>query len=253
MKMTRVLTPLAIAVAALVSAQNAAAGFWEEGDYVVRVGASWIDPDDGDDQLKFRDTWLNEGFDVDADTTWNISGAWLPAEHWGVELMYIGETNHDMELERVRDGNLIYDIDSYDVGSFDASYANAFVNWYILPSTCMGRPYVGIGVNYTDFSDEGFSRRFNDLLIDEDLILTDASVGMGHSWGVTGQVGVDFRFGRDSAFLVNAALLYIDTDSDFNVYYKDPRSDDPALTRRVSVNNMDFSPWVFNLGVGYSF
>ncbi|WOX06117.1 OmpW/AlkL family protein [Microbulbifer pacificus] len=253
MKMTRVLTPLAIAVAAMVSAQQAAADWWSDGDFVVRVGASWVDPDNSDNNLRFDENWIKEDFDLDSDTTWNISGAWLPVEHWGVELMYIGDTSSDMELQRLRTGDVVYDIDNYDVGSFDASYSNLFLNWYPLSRDCMGQPYVGIGVNYTDFSDESFSRRFNDLLIDNDIIVDDASVGLGHSWGFTGQIGVDFRFGRESAFLVNAAVLYIDADTDFNIYYKDAQSLDPNVTRRISVSDVDYSPWVFNLGVGYSF
>ncbi|MBN8430907.1 outer membrane beta-barrel protein [Microbulbifer salipaludis] len=253
MKKTRVLTPLAIAVAALMSAQYAAADMWSDGDFVVRVGASWVDPDDNDDNLRLNDGWFKEGYDIDSDTTWNISGAWLPVEHWGVELMYIGSTKHDMDLKSVSRGNVTIDDIGYRVGSFDASYSNAYVNWYPLSRDCMGQPYVGIGVNYTDFSDEGFSRRFNDDLINDGVIVTDADVGFQHSWGFTGQLGVDFRFGRDSAFLVNAAVLYIDADTDINVYYKDAQSNDPSITRRATATDVDYSPWVFNLGVGYSF
>ncbi|WP_066966072.1 OmpW family protein [Microbulbifer sp. Q7] len=253
MKKTRVLTPLAIAVAALMSAQYAAADMWSDGDFVVRVGASWVDPDDNDDNLRLNDGWFKEGYDIDSDTTWNISGAWLPVEHWGVELMYIGSTNHDMDLKSISRGNVTIDDIGYKVGSFDASYSNAYLNWYPLSRDCLGQPYVGIGVNYTDFSDEGFSRRYNDDLINGGVIATDADVGFQHSWGFTGQLGVDFRFGRDSAFLVNAAVLYIDADTDINVYYKDAQSSDPSITRRATATDVDYSPWVFNLGVGYSF
>ena len=254
MKMTRVLTPLAIAVAAMVSAQQAAADMWSDGDYVVRVGASWIDPDDGSDQFRISDDFYAADFEVDSDTTWNISGAWLPVEHWGVELMYIGETEHDLDVRGIYEGNRTLILDNnYRVGSFDASYANAFLNWYPLSRDCLGQPYVGIGVNYTDFSDEGLANDFRDAVEDPLLGLgvRDVAYGLGHSWGVTGQVGVDFRFGRDSAFLVNAAVLYIDADTELTTYYTDA-----ALqgSPRFSVTeDVDFSPWVFNLGVGYSF
>lgn len=250
MKMKRALTPLAIAVAALVSAQQAAADIWNDSNFIIRVGASWVDPDDSDDEFKLSENWTTAGFDLDSDTTWNISGVWQPVEHWGVELMYIGDTSFDMDLRRIRDDAGDFDVD-YDLGSFDANYSNAFVNWYPLSRDCMGQPYVGIGVNYTDFSDAGFTRALNDDLIDSGETVDGASLGLSHSWGVTGQVGVDFRFGRDSAFLVNAAVLYVDTDTDFNVYYRSPRN--PDVVVRESVSDVDFSPWVFNLGVGYSF
>ena len=250
MKMTRALTPLAIAVAALVSAQQAAADMWMDGDYIIRVGASWVDPDDSSDNFRLSDDWYGAGFDLDSDTTWNISGAWKPVDHWGVELMYIGSTSYDMDLRRVYDRDFVYDVD-YDIGSFDADYSNAYVNWYPLGPECMGQPYIGIGVNYTDFSDEGFSRALNDDLIDSGQTVNGADLGLGHSWGVTAQAGVDFRFGRESAFLVNAAVLYIDTDTDLNTYYKSPLN--PGVTVVNSVSDVDFSPWVFNLGIGYSF
>lgn len=253
MKMTRVMTPLAIAVAALISAQNAAASMWTDGDYVVRVGASWVDPDNSDRDLRLTEGWLKEDFDIDSDTTWNLSGAWLPVEHWGVELMYISSGNHNMELERVSAGNISVDVHGDKIGRFDASYSNAYLNWYPLSRDCLGQPYVGIGVNYTDFSSEKFSRKFNEDLINSGLTVDGAELGMSHSWGFTGQVGVDFRFGHESAFLVNAAVLYVDTDTDLNVYYQDPQSSNPSVTRRVSVTDVDYSPWIFNLGVGYSF
>ncbi|WP_158078558.1 OmpW/AlkL family protein [Microbulbifer mangrovi] len=252
MKKTRILTPLAIAVAALISAQHAAADMWSDGDFVVRVGASWIDPDDGDDQFRLSDGYYGANFDVDADTTWNISGAWLPVEHWGVELMYIGDTKHDLDIDGVYFNNGPSPVlpDRYRVGGFDAAYSNAYLNWYPLSRDCLGQPYVGIGVNYTDFSDEGLRRQLrDDINSDPNIGIRNVDMGLGHSWGFTGQLGVDFRFGRDSAFLVNAAVLYIDADTDLTTYYTDNFDD-----RRYSVTeSVDYSPWVFNLGVGYSF
>ncbi|WP_160153155.1 OmpW family protein [Microbulbifer sp. ALW1] len=253
MKMTRVLTPLAIAVAAMVSAQQAAADMWSDGDFVVRVGASWVDPDDGNDQFRLSDDLLGLNFDVDSDTTWNISGAWLPVEHWGVELMYIGATDHDLDITGIRDGNVTYSTDRYRVGGFEASYSNAYLNWYPLSRDCMGQPYVGIGVNYTDFSDESLRGELRDFINDPDVGLDVRNVdyGLGHSWGFTGQIGVDFRFGRDSAFLVNAAVLYIDADTDLTTYYTNVALE--GRPRLSVTDDVDYSPWVFNLGVGYSF
>ncbi|AQQ67287.1 hypothetical protein Mag101_06290 [Microbulbifer agarilyticus] len=257
MKMTRVLTPLAIAVAAMVSAQHAAADWLSDGDFVVRVGASWVDANDDDKQFRLSDSIYGDNFDVDSDTTWNISGAWLPAEHWGVELMYIGSTNHDLDIRGIRDRDgFTYTDERFRVGSFDADYANAFVNWYPLSRDCLGQPYIGIGVNYTDFSDENIRRALSDTINDPllGLDIRDVSYGLGHSWGIAGQAGVDFRFGRDSAFLVNAAVLYIDADTDLTTYFTETIVTDPLTSRRRAVtSSVDYSPWIFNLGVGYSF
>ncbi|MFD1218072.1 MULTISPECIES: OmpW/AlkL family protein [Microbulbifer] len=251
MKMTRVLTPLAIAISALVSAQQASAAWWDEGDYTVRVGASWVDPSDDKNNLRLSDRYHAVDMNLDTETTWNISGVWKPVEHWGVELMYVGATEQDMKIRRIRSGNQIISGGNFKLGQFDASYSNAFVNWFPLSEDCLGQPYVGIGVNYTDFSDESYSRDVNDVLIDSGETLNGASLGLGHSWGVVGQVGVDFRFGREDSFLVNAAVMYIDADTDFNTYYR--TAEFPRVTQKLTVNDIDYSPWVFNLGVGYSF
>ncbi|WP_428820680.1 OmpW/AlkL family protein [Microbulbifer sp. MCCC 1A16149] len=253
MKKTRVLTPLAIAVAALISAQQAAADMWSDGDFIIRAGASWIDPDDDKRQFRLSDNYYGAGFNVDADTTWNISGAWLPVEHWGMELMHIGSTKHKLGIKDIRDGNVTYTTDRYRAGRFDAAYSNAYLNWYPLSRDCLGQPYVGIGVNYTDFSNEGLSRKLRDRINDPALGLDirNVDLGLGHSWGFTSQLGVDFRFGRESAFLVNAAVLYIDADTDQTIYFNDTSL--PGNPRASVKEKVDYSPWVFNLGVGYSF
>ena len=56
--------------------------------------------------------------------------------------------------------------------------------WYFGDSGSKFRPYIGAGINYTTF----FNNDFNDT--GEGLGLSDLS--LKDSWGVAGQVGLDY-------------------------------------------------------------
>lgn len=76
--------------------------------------------------------------------------------------------------------------------------------WYFGDSSSKVRPYIGAGVNYTTFFDE----KFNDT--GKEAGLTDLS--LKDSWGMAGQVGLDYLINRD--WLINASVWYMDIDTD---------------------------------------
>jgi outer membrane protein len=249
MKLTRILTLLAIAVSALTSALQALADYSADG-FIVRVGASYVDPDEDASSFSFDGLpaadFLGSELNIDEDWGWNISAVWLPVEHWGVELMYTGSVNHDVDLHRF--GGLLPLADRMRLGSFDASMSDMFLNWYPMGSTCLGQPYVGLGVNYTDFHDDSLSQIASDYLIGSGLAIDNGSLGMGHSWGLDAQIGIDFMFGRDSQWLGNAAIIYRDVDVD-PITISFPNQE--GYNRLIS--DFDYDPWALNLGIGYKF
>lgn len=120
MKPTRVLAPLAAVVSALAGAQQATAGpsgytptpapkpLYHAGTAVVRVGASFVNPDDKSGRLFDNDDFFigdfNDfddrrlGYHIDDDTTWNITAGFMPIDHFMVEVGYIGQSDHDLDL-----------------------------------------------------------------------------------------------------------------------------------------------------------
>jgi hypothetical protein len=76
--------------------------------------------------------------------------------------------------------------------------------WYFGDASSKVRPYIGAGVNYTTFFDE----KFNDT--GKEAGLTDLS--LKDSWGMAGQVGLDYLINRD--WLINASVWYMDIDTD---------------------------------------
>lgn len=276
MKMTPILTAMAIAVSTTVGSQQALAGpsgyappvaapppVWGAGTAGIRVGGAYVSPDDDDDDLRFRrlEMFDGDGFraelDADDEWTWQISGFWIPIEHWGLELNYIDGTDADTDLV-LRDEffigpDIVVDdtVRFRDIGDFEANMSNLFVNWYPMDPNCLTQVYVGLGVNYTDFDGDRFRvGLFDDPDFDGDFDDVDGRLELGHSWGVAAQVGVDWVFGRDSNWLANAALMYIDSDTDLTFRFID-RTTGGTIDRVRA--DYDYNPWVFNLGLGYKF
>ncbi|WP_237062594.1 OmpW/AlkL family protein [Microbulbifer zhoushanensis] len=218
------------------------------GDFLVRVGGSYIHPEDRSSQLKFA---VLQSFDLyrtrwefDSETTWHISAAWRPMEHWGIELMYIDGAEYDVNLSNfyVYPGR-----NSIDLGKFEATSSNAFLNWYPLDASCLARPYIGLGVNYTDYHDDRLDEDFANYLVDEGLATGPATLTLGHSWGAAGQLGVDYTPMRDVPLLLNLAVIYFESDTNAVVRYRTRRGNNRLYS------DFDYDPWVVNFAIGYKF
>lgn len=83
-----------------------------------------------------------------------------------------------------------------EIGSVKHLPPTLSVNYHF-PTQTAWKPYLGVGVNYTTFSDE--SSRLGNLELDD-------------SWGVAVQAGVDYAISDRDAFRAN--IRWIDIDSD---------------------------------------
>lgn len=257
MKMTRKLAPLAIAIAAAAGAQMASADIYTKDTVILRVGASYVDPIR--DQVTFADETFFFGdayrvnVDPGTDWTWHINGVWLPMEHWGIELHYIDNADHNRVFQHHN-----FDGRRHRHSNFRTRMATAFVNWYFICPESWVQPYIGVGLNYTDFR-KGRFNLFNHPDWDEfrDLGFY-GRLDQGHSWGFAWQAGIDFVFGRDNAWLVNASAQYFDSETEKRVsIYNDQfvnniAAPGPNLVAAYS-GDYRYNPWVFNLAVGYKF
>ncbi|MCW8126544.1 OmpW/AlkL family protein [Microbulbifer halophilus] len=265
MKMTRIISPLALAAfsTAAVAGPSGyqppapAQDVYGAGTVAARIGASYINPlsddvtfaNDSLDAALFGDAF-RANVDPDEEWGWNLSGLWIPIDHWGLELNYIAGDDHLGHRHR---GRGFFDVDGERIGKYEADISTATVNWYPLDPSCMFQPYIGVGLAYTDFNDERF-RLFRGVdPADFQGFELDGDFGLGYSWGYTWQVGVDWVFGKDSSWLVNAAAKYVhsETEMDFSIF-----ADSPEFGREVLLDysgDYRYNPWVFNLGVGYKF
>ncbi|WGL16165.1 hypothetical protein PVT68_15500 [Microbulbifer bruguierae] len=216
--------------------------------FYVRLGASFVYPDDDNTPLKYYvlQDWefYRTGWDIDENVTWNISGVWRPLPYLGVEAMYIGSPDHSLTITnfRAHPGR-----DNIEFGFFTTSSANLFVNWYWQDESCLGQPYIGIGVNYTDFYDDELDPEMQRYLKTSGMATGLSKLGIGHSWGASAQIGIDWRLGHGRRWLINAAAMYTDADTDAVVTFPTR----PGYGRLYS--DIEYNPWTLNLGITYEF
>jgi outer membrane protein len=100
------------------------------------------------------------------------------------------------------------------------------LNWHFGEAGDTWRPYVGIGVNFTRFTDIKSS------------LATD--VQMSDSWGIAGQVGINYAIDKNWGLFGSIAALKV-------------KSDLVAAGSTVLTTTIDFRPIVYSLGVSYAF
>jgi outer membrane protein len=206
--------PLAVLAAALLAGTSAQA--FDAGDWLVRVGASNVDPDDPNGSL------LGLDVDIEDDTSLTFNGTWMWTDHIGFELLAALPFEHDIKLEGVG-----------KVGSTKHLPPTASVQWHFLPNSWF-QPYVGAGINWTIFFDDGEDGALED--IGGKLELKDDS-----SVGLAGQIGADFLIG--DRWFINVDFRYIKIENEAKVTLGEDQ---------INVN-VDIDPYVYGLHVGYRF
>lgn len=166
----------ALALAGGASAQS-------QGDWTLGVGLGGVFPDSD------NGTVASQTADVDDGYALTITGEYFFADNWGIELLAATQFEHDVSLST-----------SGDIGSVKHLPPTLSVNYHF-PTDTAWKPYLGIGVNYTTFSDE--SSRLGDLELDD-------------SWGVAVQAGVDYAISDRDAFRANIRWIDIDSDVTLN-------------------------------------
>ncbi|AVT46343.1 outer membrane protein OmpW [Shewanella baltica] len=209
-------------VSTLIAATLLAAGFsasvsaHQAGDIIVRAGAIVVAPNESSDPV----ATFGE-FKVSNNTQLGLNFGYMLTDNFGVELLAATPFSHDVSLAGVG-----------KIAETKQLPPTLVAQYYFGNSQSVVRPYIGIGVNYTNFYDNEFT---NDL----GGALTDLS--MTTSWGLAAQAGVDYQVNKN--WLVNASVWYAQISSD--VKFK--------LSGDTVVIGTDIDPWVYMVSVGYTF
>jgi outer membrane protein W/outer membrane protein OmpA-like peptidoglycan-associated protein len=160
-------TTLALAVAPAVHA--------EDGGWIVRAGASVVDPKKNNLALPGAE------LQVDKDTGVTFDLTKMFTKHWGLELLGATRFKHKLKLDTATG--------TVDFGSTQHLPPTLSLQYHFNPDGTV-RPYVGAGVNYTMFSGE-----------QPDGLVLDNSFGPA--------VGGGIDFGLPRNLLVNVAVKWI--------------------------------------------
>ncbi|HCE53267.1 MAG TPA: outer membrane protein OmpW [Shewanella baltica] len=209
-------------VSTLIAATLLAAGFsasvsaHQAGDIIVRAGAVVVAPNESSDPV----ATFGE-FKVSNNTQLGLNFGYMLTDNFGVELLAATPFSHDVSLAGVG-----------KIAETKQLPPTLVAQYYFGNSQSVVRPYIGVGVNYTNFYDNEFT---NDL----GGALTDLS--MTTSWGLAAQAGIDYQVSKN--WLVNASVWYAQISSD--VKFK--------LSGDTVVIGTDIDPWVYMVSVGYTF
>ncbi len=178
---------------------------FEPGDWLLRAGASYVSPaSDNHDVVS-----------VESATSFTFNVSYMMTDVWALELLAAYPFKHDLEL-----------LDGTKVGSTKHLPPTLSIQYHFNPTEKF-QPYVGFGINYTNF----FSEKTTGPLTGTDLSL-------GDSWGLAGQIGFDVLLNDDWFFNLDARYIDIDTK---------------ATLDGVSLGKVEVDPWVFGAHIGYRF
>ena len=183
MKMLKTL----LASAVVFSAMPAMA--YEAGDFIVKVGAVYVSPQDysADSSGLVADSHLQVG----SNTQLGLTATYMATDHVGVELLAATPFEHTVKGE----GGAI---DGADIVTTKHLPPTLSLQYYPLETSSALQPYVGFGINYTFFFDE-----------EDDGNL--GTKGLEKSWGTAFSAGVNYNFNEN--WLGSVAVWQIDLDT----------------------------------------
>jgi outer membrane protein len=229
---------IAVSVAIAAMSWAAPSMAYEQGDWIIRAGAAMVDPDTDSDKIDIAGLATLDGVDVDDDTQFGITAAYMLTDTWGIELLAASPFEHDITVNGV----------GINAGSAKQLPPTVTVLWYPMGgSSSAWQPYIGAGVNYTYFWDEEADKELEAALgiITEPVTGTTdpvpADLDLDDSWGFSGHAGLDYRI--NDKWGINASVWYIQIETDATI--------DTALG--ATKFDVDVDPWVYMLGIAYKF
>jgi outer membrane protein len=169
---------LAVTTAAPVLAQSA-------GDWTIGIGVINVNPDSDNGSISGG----GPDFEIGSDTQLSLTAEYFFTSNIGLEILAATPFTHDVGVEGL--GN---------IGETSHLPPTVSVNYHFTQFAGF-KPYVGVGINYTNFFEESSS--LGKLELDD-------------SFGLAVQVGVDIPVWERGALRLNARYIDIETDAKLN-------------------------------------
>lgn len=227
---------VALSIAAALAAPMLAHA--EAGDWVVRIRAVNVMPDESSDLGKTVNKNVGAGATVmspGAELT--VSDKVIPeldisyyfTKNIAAELILALGTEHNVSI----DGDALATVGDQGLGSVNLLPPTLTAQWHFNPDQLID-PYVGAGINYTSFLDRNL--RINSGALAGTKIKLDSD-----SWGYVLQAGVDINL--DDGWLINADVKYVDIQTDVKL----------NVNGWTKIDSLDINPWVIGIGIGKKF
>ncbi|MFA7386197.1 MAG: OmpW family outer membrane protein [Thiohalobacteraceae bacterium] len=211
---------VSMAIAASLGLASGSALAVQQGDILVRAGIAHVAPSGDSDEISA----VAAGARVEADssTSLGINFTYMATDNIGVELLAAWPFSHDIKAKG--------SISSLGkIGETDHLPPTLTLQWHFAPTSNI-RPFVGAGLNYTNF----FSEDTKGALGTHNLKLDD-------SWGYALEAGVDVDL--NSKWFVSGQVWYMDIDTEATL-------SGPVHNTQFDV---EIDPWVVMIGLGTKF
>jgi len=189
-----------------------------QGDWLVRVGASTVEPNESSSS---PGGGLPPGSEVsiNSNTQLSFTVAYMYTDNISFEVLGATPFSHDITGA----GALAGTGKIAEVKHLPPTFS---VNWHFQPHSNV-RPYVGAGLNYTYFFDEKATGA-----------LSGYSLSLDNSWGPAVQAGLDYDINKKWFVNANVRYIKISTTAKFSNGYS---------------LDVDVDPMVYTLAVGTHF
>lgn len=228
--LSRLTTSLVALLAA--SAFSVSAMAQDPGDWLIRVGLTQVATDTDSGNLSVGGSVL-DGAQIkvgnDAQPTINVS--YMLSRHIAIEALAALPFSHSIKGDGILEG-------AGKLGSTKHLPPTVSVQYHLTPNAPL-RPYVGIGLNYTNF----FSSSGTEAL--DGALGGPSSLSIRDSFGLALQVGADFAI-NDWLFF-NLDLRYVQIEADARIT---TQTADGEVRSRIKA---DIDPFVFSAGIGFRF
>jgi outer membrane protein len=184
-----------------------------QGDWLYKVGVTLVDPKSNN--LRVADVGTVE---VDRGTNLGLTVTYMVTDNVGVELLAAAPFKHDIGIKGLG-----------KIGETKQLPPTLSVQYHFMPAAAIS-PYVGVGFNWTLFSNEKV-----DPAIADRLSLDDST-------GFAAQVGADIKV--DDNWFINVDVRYIDIQTDATL---------TVDSARLKLGKVQIDPAVYSLMLGYRF
>lgn len=239
-------------VATSILAAAPLANAYEAGDFVGRAGVATVDPDSSSSSLRTGLTGLEvvpgARVKVGSDTQLGLTFTYMLTDNFAVGLLGATPFKHDIKGDGILNG-------AGKLGETKHLPPTLTLQYFPMPSGSKFQPYIGAGVNYTNFFEEKTTQTLTGTIdaVAQATLGTPAGtvdrtdLSLEDSFGIAAEVGLDYML-TDNVGL-NAAVWWvdIDTDADIGVYAADGS--------RITTGELDveIDPWVYMVGISYRF
>ncbi|MBF0371719.1 MAG: OmpW family protein [Magnetococcales bacterium] len=185
-----------LAVVMILSSSQAQA--LEQGDWMFRLGASYVAPMDDSGEVQGV---AGSGVGVDAASTVGFTIGGMITDHLAIELFGITPSNHELNGEGSLPG-----VGISDVGDVDVFPPTLSINWYPTPKSRF-RPHIGIGVSGTVYMDPDTSSEVRAVLG------PDTDLDIDNTFGFGGNIGIDYDISENTFLSLGVWYIHLEADA----------------------------------------